>query len=466
MISKERLKVIITEWISPLFKGPERNLNGYFWWLPEPKTGVSKMSISLNQISQIGGDKYYIYIDGFKDHPVIVIDNDTVSLHLERSFNFSKSSLRFLYDKINRELDKEPEVDKNEYMGPIRDINDTRFPVAVLRQVEQLISEWFHRKGDKNVKVEKHYNSDLSMQINWISNIMSVELRSSYNFKNEFVGYDIFAGKPISAHPFILMRLDDICFNKTPEGFMISPFLERYMCEIFEMIKRSDYIDHLQKYHQVIRDLKKIANMMDTPIITAVQKTRIKGEENTMTKPEIKKFFYSGRTTVVIWDDGTKTMSSPSGDETFDPEMGLAMAVAKKYFGNRHKFEKVVADALYGKYLDDYKKMFVDKWTKNFKTLTDDGKIHAYTQALNALIDVRKNIRKHIDEELKKHEVNKKEFEKKLEEYEEAVAAGKKPKRPVLKSHRTPEMRDLQVRLKAVKDFMTLIEQRIKKLEG
>lgn len=215
-----------------------------------------------------------------------------------------------------------------------------------------------------------------------------------------------------------------------------------------------------------IRDLSRMIEKNCSENKEAIYFDQIKKEEPNMKSVSPEKCIINDNATIMFWDDGTKTVTKTTPGDKFDPEIGIAMAVAKKYFGNRHKFEKVVADGLYGKYLDDYKKMFVDKWTKNLKNKNTEEKLYAYTQILNALIDVKNNIRKHIDEELKKHEVDKNEFKKKLDEYEEAIKAGKKPKRPVLNSHRTPEMRDLQVRLKAVKDLMTLIDQRIKKLEG
>lgn len=78
--------------------------------------------------------------------------------------------------------------------------------------------------------------------------------------------------------------------------------------------------------------------------------------------PEIKEVIYSDAATTVIWSDGSKTVSKvktnkvPNGtnkdgtvkfkkvlDETFDPEVGLAMCIAKKYYNNtRNQFCKDV----------------------------------------------------------------------------------------------------------------------------
>lgn len=48
--------------------------------------------------------------------------------------------------------------------------------------------------------------------------------------------------------------------------------------------------------------------------------------------PEIKDVKYNGPATVVLWTDGTKTVVKAE-NEKFDPEKGLAMAIAKKCMG-------------------------------------------------------------------------------------------------------------------------------------
>lgn len=54
-----------------------------------------------------------------------------------------------------------------------------------------------------------------------------------------------------------------------------------------------------------------------------------------------KKVVFHDPATVVYWSDGTKTVVKCGPHDTFDPEKGLAMAVAKKHFGNGNEFHKV-----------------------------------------------------------------------------------------------------------------------------
>ena len=52
--------------------------------------------------------------------------------------------------------------------------------------------------------------------------------------------------------------------------------------------------------------------------------------------------------TIVFWADGTKTVVKAVYDE-FDPEKGLAMAIAKKALGNKGNYYNVIA-----KWTDEY----------------------------------------------------------------------------------------------------------------
>lgn len=48
----------------------------------------------------------------------------------------------------------------------------------------------------------------------------------------------------------------------------------------------------------------------------------------------IKRVIFNDPATIIIWADGTKTVVKCAKDEKFDPEKGLAMAIAKKAIGN------------------------------------------------------------------------------------------------------------------------------------
>lgn len=54
--------------------------------------------------------------------------------------------------------------------------------------------------------------------------------------------------------------------------------------------------------------------------------------------PPIKDVIFNKPATIVFWDDDTKTVVKCQEGDTFDPEKGLAMAIAKKLFGNKGNY--------------------------------------------------------------------------------------------------------------------------------
>lgn len=52
----------------------------------------------------------------------------------------------------------------------------------------------------------------------------------------------------------------------------------------------------------------------------------------------IKKVIFNVPATIVLWEDGTKTVVKCGDYDVFDPEKGLAMAIAKKALGNKYNY--------------------------------------------------------------------------------------------------------------------------------
>lgn len=74
------------------------------------------------------------------------------------------------------------------------------------------------------------------------------------------------------------------------------------------------------------------------------------GEAWTALSKTIKNVIFNEPATIVFWLDGTKTVVKVQEGDTFDPEKGLAMAIAKKFFGNK------------GNYCNEIK-----KWTEKYE---------------------------------------------------------------------------------------------------
>lgn len=63
-----------------------------------------------------------------------------------------------------------------------------------------------------------------------------------------------------------------------------------------------------------------------------------------MPAPGIKKVIFNSPATIILWNDGTKTVSK-CHNEKFDKEKGFAMAVAKKIVGSYAKMQKFIGKA-------------------------------------------------------------------------------------------------------------------------
>ena len=58
----------------------------------------------------------------------------------------------------------------------------------------------------------------------------------------------------------------------------------------------------------------------------------------TKKKLEITNVIFNDPATIVFWNDGTKTVVKAHNELFYDPEKGLAMAIAKKFFGNQGNY--------------------------------------------------------------------------------------------------------------------------------
>lgn len=73
-----------------------------------------------------------------------------------------------------------------------------------------------------------------------------------------------------------------------------------------------------------------------------------KVEYNSMWKrTKIKNVIFNDHATIVFWSDGTKTVVKCGENDIYDPEKGLAMAVAKKYLGTNKS---------HSNYMEEFKK--------------------------------------------------------------------------------------------------------------
>lgn len=115
-----------------------------------------------------------------------------------------------------------------------------------------------------------------------------------------------------------------------------------------------------------------------------IANNRYKVEKTYNLRTNIKKVIFNNPATIVFWSDGSKTVVKAHFDD-YDPEKGLAMAIAKKALGNE------------GNYYNVFKK-WLPKDDETIETAqTSIGELF-YDQKFNdiinkALDDIKKNIK-------------------------------------------------------------------------
>ena len=118
--------------------------------------------------------------------------------------------------------------------------------------------------------------------------------------------------------------------------------------------------------------INSVDNVMHNYIVNDIAITKDLHDRMSLT---IKDVIFNPPATIVFWMDGTKTVVKDQGEVFYDPEKGMAMAVAKKAFGNQGNYYNQFA-----KYLDIYEKKH------------EDESINSYANTvLNNLLDKFKN---------------------------------------------------------------------------
>jgi hypothetical protein len=84
-----------------------------------------------------------------------------------------------------------------------------------------------------------------------------------------------------------------------------------------------------------------------TPIWSRAVITLAEGEYKKSVPPTVKQIIFQPelKTTVVIWNDDSRTVVKCSDGEDFVPEVGFAMALVKKQFPNRAEFLRMIKKA-------------------------------------------------------------------------------------------------------------------------
>ena len=119
-----------------------------------------------------------------------------------------------------------------------------------------------------------------------------------------------------------------IFFNVGDREFMHSNVLTYDSSKFF--FRNSNYLQMT-----ISNKEKTVQDVFDT--LTEEQKTVVYAFMSEPNLVEIKNVVFNPPATIVFWTDNSKTVVKAE-NETFDPEKGLAMAIAKKALGNKGNY--------------------------------------------------------------------------------------------------------------------------------
>ena len=95
---------------------------------------------------------------------------------------------------------------------------------------------------------------------------------------------------------------------------------------------------YIRKREEWVLDSMRYMHWADRVMEEAAKKK----EETNMTAASIKNVIFNPPATIVFWTDGSKTVVKCNAKDEFDPEKGLAMAIAKRCADNSDNFYKEI----------------------------------------------------------------------------------------------------------------------------
>lgn len=123
----------------------------------------------------------------------------------------------------------------------------------------------------------------------------------------------------------ILGRLVDASFANDPMSHMAKfKGTLSYSCIFHKLVKVPESI--IYNRDQMRPNGNLLATLAD-----------IQADASRRKQPKIKRVIFNDPATIVFWTDGSKTVVK-AVNEPFDPEKGLAMAIAKKILGNQGNY--------------------------------------------------------------------------------------------------------------------------------
>ena len=133
-------------------------------------------------------------------------------------------------------------------------------------------------------------------------------------------------------------------FGREEDPMIIPDSLPKSLCRSDKVVPfRFTPMTHNFKSWSSIR-FAEAANLKTMPEDAGLIMEIVKERNNMIKIPGIKNVLFNDtkRTTTILFDDGTITMSKTMDGETYDHEVGFAMCIMKKMYGNRTRFQKEI----------------------------------------------------------------------------------------------------------------------------
>lgn len=175
-----------------------------------------------------------------------------------------------------------------------------------------------------STKLEPVFNhTEVAESLHKIAEYLDLQLYLKYETDYDEIQclfYDFNSGK--SRHAVIYPeKVTDITLNN----------ILKFMSKYFNVIKDID-LNSMYPVKPIVMDYYKADVEVTKAMINYARNEKYFG---------IKKVIFNDPATIVFWNDGSKTVVKCQGDDIFDPEKGLAMAISKRALGDKSNFNDV-----------------------------------------------------------------------------------------------------------------------------
>lgn len=145
-----------------------------------------------------------------------------------------------------------------------------------------------------------------------------------------------FEAKPFEGNKFMFQPADTKEYPKDSLKLVPSSWINRDYSSYFKSM------DGEMTSKELVNELKTALNS-----VYGLTAANLADYPTLMTSSLIKRVIFSDKKTIILWNDGSKTMVSCADGEQLDPYMGFCAAFTKGFFGSKHQVEKIVKNADY-----------------------------------------------------------------------------------------------------------------------